>query len=83
MLGKVEDDTFPLTAINEELRSHGQLVGFNDETAEENEAKQDQEFESWIQTRDDDFYENLVEHLIPRKSYYHQLENFDEFFEER
>jgi hypothetical protein len=155
VLTEAEDETFPLTAVNDELRSRGQLVGFNDETAEnvleyekggkrtflalsllyeprdwgtleyhqdhifpsaklsrdtleergfpedridtfvnrkdklanlqlltaeENEAKQDQEFESWIQTRDDDFYDK---HLIPRKSYYHQLENFDEFFEER
>lgn len=49
-------------------------------TGDENAKKNDDEFEEWLQTRTEDYYER---HLIPEESRLHKVENFGEFLEER
>ena len=49
-------------------------------TPGENVEKSDMEFDEWIRTRTDDYYER---HLIPENEDLYQLENFPEFVETR
>ncbi|QLC35582.1 DUF262 domain-containing protein (plasmid) [Halarchaeum sp. CBA1220] len=49
-------------------------------TPNENAEKSDVDFEEWISTRTDEYYER---HLIPTEERLHRIENFPEFVERR
>lgn len=49
-------------------------------TGEENARKNDMDFERWLQTRSDDYYDR---HLIPQDDELHKVDNFLEFLNKR